>query len=255
MNYIQTIIISIIEGVTEFLPISSTGHMILASHLLKIPESNFLKSFEIIIQLGAILAVVVLYSKRFITDKQSWVKITAAFIPAAGIGFFLYKIIKTYLLSNPYITVLTLGIGGIILILIEKFLKPKSKTISDLTIKQSFLIGIFQTISMVPGVSRSASTIIGSMIVGLSRKEAVEFSFLLAIPTMVAATGLDIYKTSLHFTAQEIQMLSMGFIIAFITAIVAIRSFISFVERHNFIGFGIYRIILALSYWFLILRI
>lgn len=255
MSLFHTIIIAIIEGITEFLPISSTGHMILAVHAFRIPETEFIKSFEIIIQLGAILAVVVLYAKRILMEKKSWIKIIVAFLPSSIIGFFLYKIFKQYLLGNPLIVVVSLCIGGMILIVIEKFLKPKNKTISDLTLSQAFMIGVFQTISMIPGVSRSASTIIGGLFAGLSRNAAVEFSFLLAIPTMIAATGFDLFKTSARFSSWEIQTLCIGFIVAFISALIAVKSFVSFVQKHSFNIFGIYRIILALLYWFFIIKI
>jgi undecaprenyl-diphosphatase len=254
MTLIHAVLISIIEGITEFLPISSTGHMILAAQALRIPETEFLKSFEIIIQLGAILAVVVLYARRLFVDKKSWIPILVAFLPAGIIGFLLYKIVKQYFLSNAVIVVVSLFIGGIALLVVEKFLKPKQKMISDLTIPQAMSIGLFQTISMIPGVSRSAATIVGGLIIGLSRKEAVEFSFLLAIPTMVAATGLDIIKSSAHFSSWEIQLLSIGFISAFITALIAVKSFVSFVQKHSFNGFGIYRILLAIFYWFFVIK-
>jgi len=254
MTIVSAIILSIIEGVTEFLPISSTGHMILAAKVLEIPTTEFLKSFEIIIQLGAILAIVVLYAKRIFTDKKSWLTVLCAFLPSGIIGFLLYKTIKYYLLGNPLIVVISLFIGGVLLILTETFLKPKQKKISDLTIPQAILIGLFQTVSMIPGVSRSAATIIGGFVTGLSRKEAVEFSFLLAVPTMVAATGFDIIKSSTHFSPWEIQLLSIGFIGAFITALIAVKSFVSFVQKHTFNGFGIYRIILSLLYWFFIIK-
>jgi undecaprenyl-diphosphatase len=254
MTLFHTLLISIIEGITEFLPISSTGHMILAAQALRIPETEFLKSFEIIIQLGAILAVVVLYAKRLFVNKKSWIPILVAFLPSGIIGFLLYRTFKQYLLGNPLIVVISLFIGGIVLLVVEKFLKPKQKTISDLTIPQAIYIGLFQTISMIPGVSRSAATIVGGLIIGLSRKEAVEFSFLLAIPTMAAATGLDIIKSSTHFSSWEIQLLSIGFLCAFFTALLAVKSFVSFVQKHTFSGFGIYRILLAVLYWFFIIK-
>jgi undecaprenyl-diphosphatase len=254
MTLFHTIFLSIIEGITEFLPISSTGHMILAAQVLRIPETEFLKNFEIIIQLGAILAIVVLYAKRLFVDKKSWMIILAAFLPSGIIGFLLYKTFKQYLLGSPLIVVISLFIGGIILLVVEKFLKPKQKMISDLTIPQAIYIGLFQTISMVPGVSRSAATIVGGLIIGLSRREAVEFSFLIAIPTMVAATGLDIIKSSAHFSSWEIQLLSIGFLGAFFTALLAVKSFVSFVQKHSFNVFGAYRIILALLYWFFIIK-
>jgi undecaprenyl-diphosphatase len=256
MNFPHAIILGLIEGITEFLPISSTGHMILASELLKIPETEFVKSFEIIIQLGAILAVVVLYFRKILKNRYLWSKILAAFLPAGIIGFLLYKLIKQYLLGNVMAVIWSLLIGGIVLILIEKLFKKKDQFfLIQLTTTQSVIIGLFQVISIIPGVSRSAATIVGGLIVGLNRNEAVEFSFLLAIPTMVAATGLDLVKSSLHFSSGEIQLLSIGFIVSFMTALFAIKTFITFVQKHTFIPFGIYRIIIALIFWFYILKI
>jgi len=254
MTLFHAILLSIIEGVTEFLPISSTGHMILAAHALNVPTTEFSKSFEVIIQSGAILAIIFLYAKRLFTDRKSWLKICIAFLPSGIVGFVLYKLIRQYLLGNPLIVVVTLFIGGIILILIGKYLKPKESKISDLTIPQALSIGLFQTISMIPGVSRSGATIIGGLLVGLSRKEAVEFSFLLAVPTMAAATGYDLIKSSLSFSLWEIQLLSIGFLGAFVTAFIAVKSFVSFIQKHSFSGFGVYRIILALIYWFFIIK-
>jgi undecaprenyl-diphosphatase len=182
MSIFQTFVLSIVEGITEFLPISSTGHLVLASKLLDLPQTEFVKSFEIIIQLGAIMAIVVLYFKKLIENKKLYPKILTAFLPSAIIGFILYKFIKQYLIGNPQIVLVSLFIGGILLIVLEKILaKTKIKndlTIEDLSFKSCLLIGLSQTISMIPGVSRAAATIIGGMSVGLSRSSAVEFSFL-----------------------------------------------------------------------------
>jgi undecaprenyl-diphosphatase len=254
MTLFHAILLSVVEGVTEFLPISSTGHMILAVRALNIPVTEFTKSFEIIIQLGAVLAIVFLYAKRLFTEKKSWLNICIAFLPSGIVGFVLYKTIKQYLLGNPLIVVVALFAGGIVLILIEKYLKPKDVRISNLTIPKALSIGLFQTISMIPGVSRSGATIVGGLLMGLSKKEAVEFSFLLAVPTMAAATGYDIIKSSLSFSPWEIQLLSVGFIGAFITALIAVKSFVSFVQKHSLFGFGVYRIILAILYWILIIK-
>ena len=251
MSLIHIIILSIIEGVTEFLPISSTGHMILAGKLLNIPSTDFVKSFEIIIQLGAILAVVVLYFKTLIKNIPLWPKIITAFFPTAILGFTLYKIIKGFLLGNVVVTVCALGIGGIAFLVLERQLKKKqfsTQTLTSITYKQSFIIGLFQSLSMIPGVSRSAASIFGAMITGVNRETSVEFSFLLAIPTMVAATGLDLIKSGLTFTTNEYEMLAIGFIIAFITALIAVKSFLAFVKTNTFIPFAWYRIILAITF-------
>jgi undecaprenyl-diphosphatase len=257
MDYFQAFILSIVEGISEFLPISSTGHLVLTSELLKITQTDFVKSFEVIIQLGAILAVVVLYGKRIMENRKMWPQIIAAFLPTAVIGFALYKLIKQFLLGNEAVTLWALFIGGIVLIVMERLYKEQPHhidKIEKLSLKKAALIGLVQSISVIPGVSRSAATIFGGMFVGLKRKTAVEFSFLLAIPTMVAATGLDLVKSSFSFTTQEWGVLAVGFIGAFATALLAIRYFIRYIEHHTFVAFGIYRIVLAAAYWFFIVK-
>ena len=251
MNILHAIILSIIEGITEFLPISSTGHMVLASTLLKIQETNFVKSFEIIIQLGAILAVLLLYWKKLLTNKDTFIKVLIAFIPTGIVGLVLYKYIKNVLLGNPWIVVWSLGIGGILLILLEKFHKEKKKNISLL---DAFIIGCVQSLSVIPGVSRAAATIGGALFLGIEREPAVEFSFLLAIPTMAAATGLDLLKSGHHFTGTQMELLAIGFVGAFLTALIVVKWFIGFVKNHTFIPFGIYRILAALAFYFFVLR-
>ncbi|HEX8931754.1 MAG TPA: undecaprenyl-diphosphate phosphatase [Patescibacteria group bacterium] len=257
MDILHAIILSIVEGISEFLPISSTGHMILASDLLKVPQTDFVKSFEIIIQLGAILAVVVLYWKKLLTNKNVFMKVATAFIPTAIIGYLLYKIIKTFLLGNTVITLWALLLGGIVLILIEKLYKEQPHhldSIEKLSYKNAAVIGLIQALSVIPGVSRSGATIVGGLFMGLKRQMAVEFSFLLAIPTMIAATGLDLVKDNFAFSGQEWVALAIGFVGAFITALLAIKYFLNFVKKHTFIGFGIYRIIVAVFFWLFIVR-
>lgn len=257
MTILQTFILSVIEGITEFLPISSTGHMILASTLLKIQETDFVKSFEIIIQLGAILAVLVLYWRKLLLNKKTLTNVVIAFVPTAIVGLVLYKFIKDVLLGNPWIVVWSLGIGGVLLILLEVFHKDKTiqkGTIEDVTPAKAFIIGCAQSISVIPGVSRAAATIAGAMLVGLRRADAVEFSFLLAIPTMAAATGLDFVKSAKHFTGSQYELLGIGFVVAFLTALIVVRWFIGFVKKYTFIPFGIYRIAIALAFVFFVLR-
>lgn len=257
MTFIDTIILSIVEGITEFLPISSTGHLILTSNLLHITQNDFYTTFEIFIQLGAILAVVVLYFKTLITKKELWPKIIAAFLPTAVIGLVLYKFIKTFLLTNELITVISLFVGGILLIALEYWHKEKEShkdDIADLTYKQALFIGLCQSVSVVPGVSRAAATIIGGLFVGLKRKAAVEFSFFLAIPTMFAASGLDLVQSRLQFSSQEISILLTGFVVSFIVAALSIKFLLAFIKNHTFVPFGIYRIILAVLYFLFILR-
>lgn len=261
MNPVQAFILAVVEGVTEFLPISSTGHMILAARLMNLNQGEFIKSFEIFIQLGAILAVVVLYGQRIINRREENKKILAAFVPTAIIGFLLYKLVKQYLLGNSLVTIISLFVGGLLMILFEKYeyrnpkyLRFTSETIKNIKLlnyKQAAAIGVFQAIAVVPGVSRSLMTIIGGMLMGLSRQEAVEMSFLLAIPTMTAAVGLDIVKSGWGFTKGEWGLLVLGFMGAFITALVVVKWFVNFVQKHNFVGFGIYRMLLALIFIFL----
>jgi len=256
MDFLNTIILSIIEGLTEFLPISSTGHMILASKILDIEQTEFVKSFEIIIQLGAIFAIIFLYWKTITRNVEVWKKILTAFVPTAIIGLILYKIAKTFLLGNSLVTILALFIGGIILIILEKVYKEKdhhNDNIEKISFKNAFLIGVFQSISIIPGVSRSAATIIPALFLGTKRKTAVEFSFLLAIPTMFAASGLDILKSSFSFTSYEYYILFIGFIGSFLVAIFAVKFLLNFIEKHTFVPFGVYRIILSIIFGFFML--
>jgi len=257
MDYLHAIILSIIEGITEFLPISSTGHMILTSKFLNVTQTDFVKSFEIIIQLGAIFAIIFLYWKTITKNLGVWKKIITAFIPTAIIGFLLFKIIKNYLLGNSLITVIALLVGGILLIILEKTYKEKdhhAENIEKISYKNAFLIGVFQSISVIPGVSRSAATIIPALFLGTKRKVAVEFSFLLAIPTMFAASGLDIIKSNFSFTFPEYSVLVVGFIGSFLVATLTVKFLLNFIKKHTFIPFGIYRIILAVVFWLAILR-
>ena len=252
MNIYETLILSVVEGITEFLPISSTGHLILVSDFLKITQTEFVKSFEIIIQLGAILSVVVIYFKKLIKNIDLWKQITVAFLPSAIFGVLFYKLIKTYLIGNSLVVVLSLFIGGIVMILFEKYHKDKEK---ELNLKHYLLIGLFQVVSMIPGVSRAFATIFGGMVVGMSRKKATEFSFFLAIPTMLGATFLDLIKTDVSvWTNSNFVTLLIGFLASFITAYIVIRWLIKFVQTHNFVGFGWYRIVLGIIYLLFVIR-
>jgi len=256
MDLIQTLILSAVEGFTEFLPISSTGHLILTAQILKIPQTEFVKSFEIIIQLGAILAVAILYWKTLI-NKKIWPQIIIAFIPSAIIGFTLYKFIKGYLFENSLIVVIALFLGGIIFILIEYLQKDKKETegtLEEITIKNAFIIGLFQSISVIPGVSRAGSSIMGARILGINKKNAAEFSFILAVPTIFAATALDITETKLNFTTNELILLIIGFLATFLFAIFSIKWLIKYLNNHSFIIFGIYRIALAIIFYLIFLR-
>lgn len=254
MTIIDAAILGIVEGVSEFLPISSTGHLMIASKLLGLPTTEFLKSFEIAIQLGAILSVIVLYYKNLILNKETIKRVAIAFLPTAVIGLLLYKIIKHYLLEDTRIVLCALFVGGIALILFELLHREKkdaSSCANAITYRQAFLIGVAQSFAVIPGVSRAAATIIGGLLVGVNRQAIVEFSFLLAVPTMAAATALDLLKSAPSFTVNEFGLLSIGFITSFCVAIIAIRSFLAFIAKHNFISFGVYRIVIALTFWIL----
>lgn len=255
MSLFDVVILSIVEGITEFLPISSTGHLILTSHILSIPDSKFLNTFEIAIQLGAIISVIFLYWQRLLKKPNLFYKILVAFIPTGIIGFTLYPVLKS-LLSSELVTVVALFVGGIALILIEKYLEHKkgSIEIDNLSYKKALFIGLIQSIALVPGVSRAAASIFGGMSVKLDRKSAVEFSFLLAIPTMMAATGYDLIKTAPNFTSQELIYLMLGVIFSFVVALATLKWLLKYVTTHNFIAFGVYRIIFSMLYFLLFLR-
>jgi undecaprenyl-diphosphatase len=250
MTLIQSIIIAIIEGITEFLPISSTGHMILASSLMKIQEAEFVKTFEISIQLGAIMAIVVMYAKRFLQGLTIYYKLAVAFLPTAIAGFLAYPYIKAYLF-NPVIVAVSLIVGGIVLIIIDKIVvnkKSKTDVLENITYKNAFFIGLIQCVSMIPGVSRAAATIVGGVFNGLDKKQATEFSFLLAVPTMFAASGYDLLKTPVVFTNNEILLLVIGFFIAMVTAWFAVKVFLKIVEKYGFKHFGYYRIVIGIIF-------
>lgn len=256
MNYLEAIILAIIEGLTEFLPISSTGHLVLAAKFLKIPQNDFVKSFEIIIQFGAILAVLGMYARPLFLNKKILMRVFAAFVPTGVFGFLFYAVVKEALLGNSRVTLAALFLGGIAIILLEFFYREKEyaiEKIEGISARQAFIIGIFQSISMIPGVSRAAATIVGGLFFGLKRKTAVEFSFLLAIPTMAAAAGLDLLKGEFSFTGNEWMLLLIGFIGAFMAARIAVSYFLRFVQRHTFISFGIYRIALSILFWIFVM--
>jgi undecaprenyl-diphosphatase len=253
MSYIHALILGLIEGITEFLPISSTAHLDIFAWFLGITSTDFLKTFEIAIQLGAICAVVIIYASWLRRSRELWKRIIIAFLPTGVIGFLLYKLIKEFLLGNIQIMIWTLGVGGIILILFELFYKESPKNISSeqeletLSYKKAFIIGLVQAIAVIPGVSRSAATVIAGRSLGVSRRAIVEFSFLLAIPTMAAATGYSLLKEAGSFSSHDISLLAIGFIAAFVSAIIAVKTFLKYIRNHTMIGFGVYRIFLALA--------
>lgn len=255
MTIVQAILLGILEGATEFLPISSTGHLILAQHLLGIVESPFTTSFLITIQLGAIAAVVVSFWRSFL-DIEVLKRLTAAFIPTAIIGFALYKLIKGFLLGSELTVVIALLIGGVLLIVFEYLHTERpdgADSLRAVSYRQAFAIGLFQSVAIIPGVSRSAATIVGGLMLGLRRTTIVEFSFLLAVPTMLVATGYDLLKTYSTFETGNIEVLVVGAATAFAVALFAIRFLLNFVKTRTFIPFGIYRIVLALVFLLFVL--
>jgi undecaprenyl-diphosphatase len=250
MDILHAVYFGIIEGITEFLPVSSTAHLMLAAKFFGIANNEFTKTFEIAIQLGAILAVVALYPKRLLVDKKSMIRIIVGFLPTALIGLLLYKIVKTYLFGNIPVILAALFIGGIILIVFERYIAKQTRKgnrlITDLTLREAALIGTAQAIAVIPGVSRSGATLIGGMLLGLSREEAVTFSFLLAVPTMAAATGLDLLKHHKEFTTDSAMLLLIGSVVSFVVALITVKWLLAYVRTHDFTFFGIYRIVIAL---------
>ncbi len=256
MDWYHAIILGIVEGITEFLPVSSTGHMMIASHLMGLLPTQFLSTFEIAIQLGAIFAVAGMYWRVFLLDWEVVARIIVAFIPTAIIGFVLYKLVKAVLLAHVWIAVVALGVGGVILIIFETYNKkiPSVHRLGEITFAQALLIGCVQSLAVVPGVSRSAATIIGGLCLGIERRTIVEFSFLLAVPTMLAATVLDILKMETAINSQEWGILAIGFVTSWAVAIVAVGWFVRFASRYNFTPFGVYRIVAALILWGILTR-
>jgi undecaprenyl-diphosphatase len=255
MTFIDASILGIVEGITEFLPVSSTGHMILVSALLRLKETEFLKTFEIAIQFGAIIAIVLLYAKNIFYKKDFFLKIIVAFIPTGIIGFFAYKAIKAYLFNSTVVAI-ALILGGIILVLIDKkTARVKEKEgiqLEHISYSKAVVIGLCQSVSMIPGVSRATATIIGGMWNGLSKKHAMEFSFLLAIPTMVAATGYDLLKSSAYIALSDIRYLIWGACVSFAVAWIAVKILVRYVEQNGFAVFGYYRIIIGILFLFFI---
>jgi undecaprenyl-diphosphatase len=250
MSYLDAIILAIVEGLTEFLPVSSTGHMIIAAALLGISPDDFTKTFTVAIQLGAIVSVVILYWKRFFKSFDFYVKLLIAFVPAAVMGLLLGDTIDA-MLERVDVVAYALIAGGIFFLFIDNVFKRSEETgSSEVTNKNAFVIGLFQILAMIiPGISRSAATIIGGLTQKLNKTTAAEFSFFLAVPTMAAATGYKLLKYYVKggaFTSEQIGLLAVGNIVAFIVALIAIRSFISFLTKHGFKWFGYYRIVVGI---------
>lgn len=252
MNVLQAIILAIIEGLTEFLPVSSTGHMIIGSTFMGIASQPFVKVFTVAIQFGAILAVVVLYWRRFLQNFDFYIKLAIAFLPAAVFGLLLKKFIDR-LLENILVVGISLIAGGVLFLFLDDYFAQKSRkntSMDDVSYPRAFKIGFFQVIAMVPGVSRSAATIIGGLTQGLSPVTAAEFSFFLAVPTMMAATAKSLWDYFTEeggvLTRQEITLLAVGNVVAFLVAMLAIRGLINYLTKHGFKVFGYYRIAVGL---------
>ncbi len=259
MTLLHALILSVIEGLTEFLPVSSTGHMIIASWFLGINEIPFVKDFTVIVQFGAILSVLVLYWRRFMVGSSFYIKLLIAFLPAGVIGFLLKKKIDV-LLGDVRVVAWALVIGGVALVVIDRIFAGQEKAlesdgsghIEQMTYVQSMIIGFLQCFAFVPGVSRSAATIIGGLSMKLTRKAAAEFSFFLAVPTLTAATAYKCLKIAPTLTKDQLPLLLIGNLVAFVVACLAIKSFVGFLTKHGFFVFGVYRIIVGVALLILI---
>ncbi|MET7029875.1 undecaprenyl-diphosphate phosphatase [Sediminicola luteus] len=247
MDLLQAIILAIIEGITEYLPVSSTGHMIIASSFFGIAQDDFTKLFTIVIQLGTILSVVVLYFKRFFQSLDFYYKLLVAFIPAVVFGLLLSDVIDS-LLENPLTVAVSLVLGGIVLLKVDDWFGDAENT--EISYRTAFRIGLFQCLAMIPGVSRSGASIVGGMTQKLSRTAAAEFSFFLALPTMLGATlkkSYDYYDAGFTLTSDQVNYLIIGNVVGFLVALFAIKTFIGYLSKHGFKMFGYYRIIVGLA--------
>jgi len=252
MSVIQAVILGVVEGFTEFLPVSSTGHLILFSDLLGIAQTGFVKTFEISIQLGAILAVVAIYWRRFLLEPEVMKRIVAAFLPTAIVGFSLYPFIRR-LFESEMTVVVSLFLGGVAIVLFERWYGRRDEEgeddLSKMTYGQAALVGLAQAVAVIPGVSRSGATILGGLSLGLSRTAITEFSFLLAAPTMAAATGYDLLKSVGSFSPDDVPALLVGLAVSFLVAFLAVSSFLRYVKTHTFTAFGWYRMAAALLFY------
>lgn len=258
MNLFHGIILGIIEGVTEFLPISSTAHLILFSHILNIPQSDFQKLYEVVIQAGAILAIIFLYFNFLLKNRYLWLKIIISFLPTAFFGFIFYRLIKNIFFEEQILILGSLFFIGLIFILFELLISKKKfilkKKIIDLNFLYAFLIGLFQSLAIIPGVSRAGIVILAMLFLGFKREEAATYSFLLAVPTILSASVYDLYKNRELLSivnVGQIQILIIGIFISFITAIISVKWLVSFLKKNSLISFGWYRIIFSLIYFLL----
>jgi undecaprenyl-diphosphatase len=255
MSLFAAALLGIVEGITEFLPISSTGHLILAEKIFGITINQSVETFDIAIQLGAVAAVALISWRTFLRSKRVTLLVLAAFVPTGIIGLLVHRLVKTYLLGNVTLVLWALSIGGVVLIIFELFKrKPRISGVDQFSFPLAVAIGIFQSLAIVPGVSRSAATIVGGMLLGTDRRSIVEFSFLLAIPTMAAATGLDLVKSASSLSLHDMAAISVGFAFSFITALIAIKWLLRFIKTHTFIPFGIERIFVAVLVWLMLIK-
>jgi undecaprenyl-diphosphatase len=246
MNWWQAVLLGIVEGLTEFLPVSSTGHLILVSNALKLENSEFLKLFEIVIQTGAILAVIWIFFAELLKKKEIIKHLIVAFVPTAVIGLLAYSTIKKYFFS-PYVVCSALFVGGIVLLFMDKMnLKEKDR---PFTMKDYFYVGLFQCLAFIPGVSRSAATIIGARLLGANNFEAVKFSFLLAIPTIISASGYSMLKLNYTMSKEEWTLLAIGLVTSFVFGFLSVKVFLKFLNNKTFMICGIYRIVIAILYF------
>jgi len=254
MDVVDAIILAVVEGLTEFLPVSSTGHTILAAVLLNVGQTPFVKSFELSLQFGSILSVVVLYWRLFL-KVQVLKRLIVAFVPTGVVGLLIYPFFKGVLFGNEQIVLWALLLGGVAIILFELSYKQRYEIddISKIPYAYCLLIGVFQSFSVIPGLSRSAPTIMGGLFLGMKRQTIVLFSFLLAVPTMIAASGYDLLMSFNQFSSGDVKLLLVGFTTSFLVAMLAIKFFLGYVKKHNFIPFGIYRIILVIVFYFFVI--
>lgn len=252
MNIFQSVILGIVEGLTEFLPISSTFHLIISSKMLGLSQTDFLKLFEVVIQSGAIFALILIYTKTLLKDRQLLINVIYSFIPTAVVGFFLHKIIKSVFFESNWL-MLTVFIGmGLLFLLLEKYISNLDKSCKDLTRKDTILIGLAQATSVIPGVSRSGSIIVAMMLLGYKRDEAAKYTFLLSLPTIFAATGLDMWqsRTLLLSQADGWELLAVGTVVSMIVGFVVVKWFTKYLETHTLKVFGWYRLIVATALTF-----
>ena len=250
MTLFESIILGIVEGITEFLPVSSTAHLVLTSELLHVQQNSFTTAFDIIIQLAPIFSVMLIFKERLLQSMDLWFKLIVAFIPTGFVGLFFHKQIEAMFQTN--LTLMLMIITGIAFLAIEFWYDKKgggsSDNLDDITYKEALGVGIFQVFSLVPGVSRSGSTILGAMLLGLSRQNAMNFSFLLAIPTMGAASGYMFLKEYDSFSADTLDLLAVGFVVSAVVGYAAVKAFLSIVAKYSFKPFGVYLIVSALLF-------